>query len=117
MNAHCTRLPAFVDGELPLEHHEGFRAHLVSCVACGVRFHDLLQADILGRLALAKAAPTHEATADSPAPWSVPFEPADVRVPPPRRGRPHWSHLGALALALALVGIGAARVPRDAPTP
>ncbi|GMU07656.1 CHAT domain-containing protein [Corallococcus caeni] len=117
MNAHCTRLTAFVDGELPLEHHEGFRAHLVSCVACGVRFHDLLQADILGRLALAKAAPTHEATADSPAPWSVPFEPADVRVPPPRRGRPHWSHLGALALALALVGIGAARVPRDAPTP
>ncbi|MFP2895650.1 zf-HC2 domain-containing protein [Corallococcus sp. 4LFB] len=121
MNAHCTHLPAFVDGELPREHHEGFRAHLASCEACGVRFHDLLQADILGRLAIAKAAPASDAPAASPVPWPVPSEPAEVLVPPPRaaprRWRPHWSHLGTLALALAAVGTWAARVSRDAPTP
>ncbi|WP_415829466.1 anti-sigma factor family protein, partial [Corallococcus exiguus] len=69
MNVHCPHLPAFVDGELPLEHHEDFRAHLASCEACGVRLHDLLQADILGRLAHTKAPPTPEATGIPPAPW------------------------------------------------
>ncbi|RKG74840.1 zf-HC2 domain-containing protein, partial [Corallococcus exercitus] len=66
MNSHCTHLPAFVNGELPLELHEGFRAHLASCEDCGVRFHDLLQADVLGRLAIAKAAPPPGSRAASP---------------------------------------------------
>ncbi|MBN8230378.1 CHAT domain-containing protein [Corallococcus macrosporus] len=118
MNGHCTHLPAFVDGELPLEHHEGFRAHLASCEDCGARFHDLLQADILGRLAAAKAAPTPEAPGASPAPWPVPSEPAEVMAPPPaRRWRPQWNHLGALALALTAVSTWTARVTEDAPAP
>ncbi|AFE07789.1 hypothetical protein COCOR_07875 [Corallococcus coralloides DSM 2259] len=120
MNSHCAHLPAFVDGELPLENHDDFRAHLASCEDCAVRFHDLLQADILGRLAHAKAPPTPEATGIPPTPWPLtPSEPAGVRAPPPRprRWRPHWSHVGALALALAAVGTWAARVTREPSSP
>ncbi|WP_216669771.1 CHAT domain-containing protein, partial [Corallococcus exiguus] len=48
-----------------------------------------------------------------------PSEPAEVMAPPPhpRRQRPHWSHLGAFALALAAVSIWSTRVTREPPSP
>ncbi|RYZ40049.1 MAG: zf-HC2 domain-containing protein, partial [Myxococcaceae bacterium] len=52
MNADCVNLAAFVDGHLPPEAHEAFLSHLAGCESCGVRFHELLQLDVLGRLAM-----------------------------------------------------------------
>ncbi|RKH20686.1 hypothetical protein D7Y13_35270 [Corallococcus praedator] len=63
MIADCANLPSFVDGHLPPEEHEGFLSHLPGCEACGVRFHDLLQLDVLGRLAMDGADVPQEAAA------------------------------------------------------
>ncbi|CAM3207158.1 zf-HC2 domain-containing protein [Corallococcus sp. ZKHCc1 1396] len=52
MIAECVSLTAFVDGHLAPEAHEGFLSHLTGCEACGIRFHELLQLDVLGRLAM-----------------------------------------------------------------
>ena len=110
MSAGCTNLPAFADGELPPESQDRFRAHLVSCPVCWARFHELLQVDVLGRLAFAQGA---EAREDPAAPGPLPPE-ATVTVPPPHR-RPGWPLVAGLTLLLAWVAVWTARVTREAP--
>ncbi|RKH44789.1 anti-sigma factor family protein, partial [Corallococcus sicarius] len=67
--ADCPNLSAFVDGGLPPEDQDGFRAHLASCEVCWVRLHELLQVDVLGRMAFAEEAEVREAAS---APWPQP---------------------------------------------
>ncbi|NOK15648.1 CHAT domain-containing protein [Corallococcus carmarthensis] len=103
-------LPAFVDGELPPESQDGFRAHLVSCQVCWARFHELLQVDMLGRMALAEVA---EAREDPAEPGPLPPE-ATVTVTPPRRP-PVWPRVAGLALLLALLAVWTTLSTREAP--
>ncbi|NOK16597.1 zf-HC2 domain-containing protein [Corallococcus carmarthensis] len=52
MNAHCTRLHLFMDGELSESDAEGFRSHLPRCAACEGGLRDLLQLELLAARAL-----------------------------------------------------------------
>ncbi|RKH72997.1 zf-HC2 domain-containing protein [Corallococcus aberystwythensis] len=52
MNAHCTRLHLFMDGELSESDAEGFRNHLPRCAACEGGLRDLLQLELLAARAL-----------------------------------------------------------------
>lgn len=56
MNTACEDLRSFLDGELPPEDQRRVRGHLAGCEACAARFHDLLQLEVLARLALEDAA-------------------------------------------------------------
>ncbi|NNB85370.1 zf-HC2 domain-containing protein [Corallococcus exiguus] len=52
MNAHCTRLHLFMDGELSESDAEGFRSHLPRCASCEGGLRDLLQLELLAARAL-----------------------------------------------------------------
>lgn len=52
MNAHCTKLHLFMDGELSEVEAEGFRHHLPRCTACEGGLRDLLQLELLAARAL-----------------------------------------------------------------
>ncbi|WP_223642194.1 zf-HC2 domain-containing protein [Corallococcus sp. EGB] len=52
MNAHCTRLHLFMDGELSESDAEAFRNHLPRCAACEGGLRDLLQLELLAARAL-----------------------------------------------------------------
>ncbi|RKH53700.1 hypothetical protein D7X55_23860 [Corallococcus sp. AB049A] len=56
MNAHCTRLHLFMDGELSESDAEGFRNHLPRCAACEGGLRDLLQLELLAARALSTGA-------------------------------------------------------------
>ncbi|MFB1479284.1 tetratricopeptide repeat protein [Corallococcus sp. RDP092CA] len=56
MNAHCTRLHLFMDGELSEADAEGFRNHLPRCAACEGGLRDLLQLELLAARALGAGA-------------------------------------------------------------
>ncbi|MCY1043269.1 CHAT domain-containing protein [Corallococcus sp. bb12-1] len=119
MIADCANLAAFVDGHLPPEAHEGFLAHLAGCEACGVRFHDLLQLDVLGRLAMEGTGSPQAALEAVPLPAAVP---APQPLPPPepvRPGRRPWRVAGGLALAVGMAAVTGlpGRTAREAPLP
>ncbi|MCY1036423.1 tetratricopeptide repeat protein [Corallococcus sp. BB11-1] len=52
MNAHCTKLHLFMDGELSEADAEGFRHHLPRCPGCEGGLRDLLQLELLAARAL-----------------------------------------------------------------
>ncbi|NPC73516.1 hypothetical protein HPP05_27565 [Corallococcus exiguus] len=56
MNAHCTRLHLFMDGELSESDAEGFRSHLPRCASCEGGLRDLLQLELLAARALGTGA-------------------------------------------------------------
>ncbi|RKG79224.1 zf-HC2 domain-containing protein [Corallococcus terminator] len=56
MNAHCTKLHLFMDGELSEADAEGFRHHLPRCPACESGLRDLLQLELLAARALGTGA-------------------------------------------------------------
>ncbi|RKH57964.1 zf-HC2 domain-containing protein [Corallococcus llansteffanensis] len=56
MNAHCTKLHLFMDGELSEVEAEGFRHHLPRCPACESGLRDLLQLELLAARALTTGA-------------------------------------------------------------
>lgn len=111
MTADCPNLSAFVDGGLPLEDQDGFRAHLASCEVCWVRLHELLQVDVLGRMAFAEEAEVREAAS---APWPQPPTATVMEAPPPLR-HPIWTRVGGPALLLVAAAVWTLRIPRDAP--
>ncbi|RYZ41795.1 MAG: hypothetical protein EOO71_10445 [Myxococcaceae bacterium] len=56
MNAHCTKLHLFMDGELSEADAEGFRHHLPRCPGCEGGLRDLLQLELLAARALGTGA-------------------------------------------------------------
>ncbi|GMU09238.1 anti-sigma factor family protein [Corallococcus caeni] len=107
MSTACEDLQPFLDGSLSAEDQRRVRGHLAGCDVCARRFHDLLQLEMLARLALEDAAESErwvsarQARETLPGSWddAVPERwPGDVlatEVPPPpeREGRA-W-HQGA----------------------
>jgi hypothetical protein len=56
MSTGCEDLQPFLDGTLPEAEQQRIRRHLAGCDVCSKRFHDLLQLEMLARLALEDAA-------------------------------------------------------------
>ncbi|MBJ6762025.1 hypothetical protein JGU66_14720 [Myxococcaceae bacterium JPH2] len=52
MSPACARLRSFLDGLLDARAQRHFRRHLGNCEACGQRFLEMLQLEVLARLAL-----------------------------------------------------------------
>ena len=86
-----------VDGTLDAERQAQVDAHCRTCAACRELLDDLRQ--------IRAAAATLDRRTPSPELWraiAAKVEPADAAMPP-RRGKPGWPQLGALAAAAALV--------------
>ena len=107
MSPACEDLRPLLDGELPDEDQRRIRAHLAGCEACATRFHDLLQLEVLARLALedaeesARWVSARQARERLPGAWNEdvpanwPAEAPIVAAPPPppehQEGR-SWHH-------------------------
>lgn len=103
----CEDLQPFLDGSLSAEDQRRVRAHLAHCDVCARRFHDLLQLEMLARLALEdpaeserwvsarRARDTVPGSWDDDVPESWPGDVLATQTPPPpaREGRA-W-HQGA----------------------
>lgn len=107
MSTACEDLRPFLDGELSAEDQRRVRGHLARCDVCAGRFHDLLQLEMLARLALEDAAESERWVSarqardtvpgswddEVPAHWPGGVLPEHAPPPPEREGRA-W-HQGA----------------------
>ncbi|MBJ6761436.1 tetratricopeptide repeat protein [Myxococcaceae bacterium JPH2] len=114
MNANCTRLHLFIDGELGDAEAEAFRSHLPRCPACEEGLKDLLQLEMLAARALGGAA--LEAEAAAPAPSPSPQKPETKVVPLRPWARRAYQAAIPLAMAACLSAIFVYRqAPSDVP--
>ncbi|RKH14756.1 hypothetical protein D7Y13_03660 [Corallococcus praedator] len=108
MSTACEDLRPLLDGELAPEDQRRVRGHLAGCEACAARFHDLLQLEVLARLALEDAAESERWVSarrvredvpgswdeDVPANWPGDALAADAPPPPEHLEGRAW-HQGA----------------------